>query len=106
MRPASSREPKRPLLLAARVIPRSSRDEIAREGDGLRVHVTAPPASGAAHDALVALLARRLKVPSWAVAIVRAAAAREEIVTVCGLNSDELWQRMSLRAHRASNAPN
>ncbi len=96
MRPASSREPERPLRLSVRVLPRSSRDEIAREGDGLRVRVTASPVSGAANDALVALLARRLKVPLQAVAVVRGAAARKKVVTVGGLTSDELWQRLSL----------
>jgi uncharacterized protein len=62
----------------------------------LRVHVTASPVSGAANDALVALLARRLKVPLRAVAVVRGAAARKKLVTVSGLTSDELWQRLSL----------
>ena len=52
------------LRVTVRVAPRASRDELAREGDVLRVRLTAPPVEGAAYAALVALLSERLRIPN------------------------------------------
>ncbi|MBT2186212.1 DUF167 family protein [Sphingobium nicotianae] len=58
------------LLLAIRLTPRASRERIAglfTDAAGarwLQASVTAPPDKGKANAALIALLARRLKVPS------------------------------------------
>ncbi|MCA9847521.1 MAG: DUF167 domain-containing protein, partial [Dehalococcoidia bacterium] len=57
--------------ITIRLSPRASREEIAGERDGaVLVRVTAPPVDGAANEALVKLLAKTLRVPKSAVAIV------------------------------------
>ena len=64
-------------LLAVRVQPGASRAEILGwQGSELRVRVTAPPADGRANDAVVALLAERLRVPASSIALVRGARSR------------------------------
>lgn len=68
--------------LLVRVTPRGGRDAIdgwARDAKGrayLRVRVAAPPAEGAANDALVAVVANALRRPKRAVRIVAGGHAR------------------------------
>ncbi|PYR58787.1 MAG: hypothetical protein DMF91_16325, partial [Acidobacteria bacterium] len=52
------------VILAVRVIPRARKSEIAGTRDGaLLVRLAAPPVEGAANDALIEFLAKRLGAP-------------------------------------------
>lgn len=84
------------LLLAVRVTPRASRDELTCEGGVLRVRLHAPPVEGAANVALIAFLARRLGLPKRNVTLERGAASREKLLAVTGLSLDEFWSRLAL----------
>jgi uncharacterized protein (TIGR00251 family) len=71
---------------AVRVQPRGSRTAIEGEHAGaLKVRLSAPPADGAANEALVALLAASLGVPKRAVRIVAGATSRTKTVEVDGV---------------------
>ncbi len=66
-----------------RVTPRASRSGIAGERDGaLLVRVTAPPVEGAANEAVVAVLARALRVAPSDVRVERGGHARTKVVSV------------------------
>jgi uncharacterized protein (TIGR00251 family) len=83
--------------LAIRLSPRASREEIAGERDGvLLVRVTAPPVDGAANEALVRLLSKRLRVAKGAVRIVSGNASRTKTVEVDGLEDAEIRVRLGL----------
>jgi uncharacterized protein YggU (UPF0235/DUF167 family) len=56
----------------------------------LRVRLTAPPAEGAANDALIKLLARALGVPRSRVKVARGAASRNKLVEVLGISNEDL----------------
>ncbi len=85
--------------LTIRLSPRASREEIAGERDGaLLVRVTAPPVDGAANEALVRLLAKRLRVAKGAVQIVSGDTSRTKTVEVDGLDEAELRRRLGLSA--------
>jgi uncharacterized protein (TIGR00251 family) len=84
------------LLVSVRVTPRAGRDELALEDGMLRVRVTAAPVKGAANEAVIALLAGRLRVPRRDVTIVHGAAARNKVVAVAGLSAAELWDRLEV----------
>jgi len=78
-----------------RVTPRASRAEIRGfAGDTLQVRVTAAPVGGRANEALVRLLADRLRVPRGAVRIVAGHTAREKLLAIDGLTSEELRRRI------------
>jgi uncharacterized protein (TIGR00251 family) len=82
--------------LTVEVRPRAGRDEIAGwQGTRLRVRVTAPPADGAANEAVRALLAERLGCAPSRVEIVRGHTARTKIVRVAGLAPDEAATRLA-----------
>ncbi len=75
------------LLVAVRVTPRASRNELSFADGVLHVRLTAPPVEGAANAALIALLAKRLGLPRRAIHILRGTAARHKTVAVDGLSA-------------------
>ncbi len=82
------------LLAPVRVFPRSNRNELTVETDGLRVRLTAPPVEGAANEALIALLAERLKLPKRALRVARGASGRQKMIEISMLSAEEFWQRL------------
>jgi uncharacterized protein (TIGR00251 family) len=77
------------------VQPRAARNGIvAVDGTALRVRVTAPPADGAANEAVRDLLAEALDCPRSAVTILRGHTARTKLVGVTGLPSREILSRL------------
>ena len=85
------------VVLAVRVIPRSSKTEVAgtRE-DALVVRLAAPPVEGAANDALIELLADRLRVPRHAVRIVSGEHGRRKRVHIAGVTAAIVRQQFDL----------
>jgi len=82
--------------ITIRLQPRASRDEIIGWNDErvLRVRVKAPPVDGAANTALVQLLAKSVGVPKSKVTLIAGATARNKVVEIDGLSSDELKKRL------------
>ena len=75
--------------------PRAGRDEIVGwQGARLRVRVAAPPADGAANEAVRALLAERLSLARSRVEIVRGQPARPKVGRVLGLAPEDLSARL------------
>jgi uncharacterized protein len=64
-------------VLAVRASPGARRNAV-ESGDPLRVFVTAPPADGAANDAIRRLLARALGVAPTRLTLTQGAAARDK----------------------------
>ena len=74
-----------------RVIPRSAKTLIGGERHGaLLVRLAAPPVEGAANDALVRLLAARLRVPTRRVRIVTGERGRQKRVLLEGMTAIEV----------------
>ena len=83
------------VLLRLRIQPTASRDEVTGVmGDSIKVRLAAPPVDGAANEALVDLLASRLRVPRSAVELVSGRQGRIKLVSVKGLSVDEAAQRL------------
>ncbi len=79
------------VIFEVRLQPRSSREGIDGEREGaLRVRVSAPPVDGRANEALVRLLAARLKRPLAAVRIVAGARGRMKRVEVRGASASQV----------------
>ena len=76
--------------LAVRLAPKASAERIlglAEEADGgvaLKIAVTAAPEAGKANDALLAFLARLLRVPRRDLSLARGASDRRKLVHVAG----------------------
>jgi len=80
--------------LPVRLTPRGGSDRVEGVVDGvLRARVAAPPAEGAANEALVRLLARELGVPRSAVSLVSGATARQKVIAVEGCHREAILAR-------------
>ena len=80
---------------AIHVQPRSKKPGIdGTHGDALRVRVHAPPVEGAANDAVVALPADALGVPSRAVHIAAGQSGRQKLVDVDGVDAARALSRL------------
>ena len=81
-----------------RVQPKAGRNDVrVVDGGLLRVTVTAPPERGKANEALVALLAKRLSVAKGDVRILRGHRARDKVIQVHGLSTEEVLKRLSAK---------
>ncbi len=88
--------------LDIRVQPRASRNAIefggerpdVKPGVKIMVRVTAAPEGGKANDAVVALLAKRLRAPKRSVQIVRGHRSRNKRIHFEGLTATEAIERL------------
>jgi uncharacterized protein (TIGR00251 family) len=84
------------VTFAVRVIPRSSRNQVAGvQGDALKVKLTAPPVEGAANEALIEFLAERLSVRESAVSILSGDKSRNKVVRVEGMTQSQVERAIS-----------
>lgn len=80
-------------LIDVLVQPRASKTEITGVHDGaLRIRIAAPPVDGAANDAIIVFLSKRLKVRKSDIQIVSGASGRRKSVLVRGVNVESARQ--------------
>jgi uncharacterized protein (TIGR00251 family) len=78
-----------PTLLAVRVTPRASRDEVAGwSGDELEVRVVAPPDGGKANAAVCSAVARAIGLPKSRVSVRRGSTSRHKVLEITGLDGE------------------
>ena len=83
------------VTFAVRVLPRSSRNEIVGESEGvLRIKLTAPPVEGAANKALIEFFSGKLKVAKSRISIVTGQSGRSKVVAVSGITREELIRKL------------
>lgn len=79
------------VYLAIKVQPRASKNEIGEaHGDELKVKVTAPPVDSAANQAVIDLIAEKLKCPRSGVQIVRGETSRHKTIFIAGKTAEEI----------------
>ncbi len=79
--------------IKVKLIPRSSRNQIlGRDNDLLKVKVTSPPVDGLANEALIELLAKRLRVPKGGVEIISGKSSKLKCVRIYGLSSEDVMR--------------
>jgi uncharacterized protein (TIGR00251 family) len=82
--------------ITVRIVPRASRDVVVGMRAGaLLVRVTAPPVDGAANEALIRVLSRRLGVAKGGIRIVTGRTSKVKVVEVAGIDEPELQRRLS-----------
>ena len=78
-----------------RVQPKAGRNSVEVNGDKVTARVTAAPENGKANDAVIVLLAKRLKVAKGRVHIVRGHKARNKRLCIEDMTADEVFTRLS-----------
>jgi uncharacterized protein (TIGR00251 family) len=75
------------IIIQVKVIPRSSKKEIAGvEGNTIKIKLTAPPAEGAANEQLIELLSETLSIKKGNIEIVKGDSSRYKTVKIKGVN--------------------
>jgi len=78
-----------------KVQPRSSRNQIVGEQDGmLKIKLTAPPVEGEANQALVDYLSSILDVPRRNVTLLKGESSRQKIVAIQGITREAFLQKI------------
>lgn len=82
-----------------KIVPRASRNEIVGlHSEGvIKVRVQAPPVKGAANDALVDLLADKLKIKSRDIEILAGLTSTRKLLTISGLTAEQVDQRLGFK---------
>jgi uncharacterized protein (TIGR00251 family) len=81
------------VLLALKVQPRASKNEIGELlGDELKIKVTAPPVDAAANEALVEFLSEKLDCARNRIEIIRGHKSRHKTLKLYGFSMDEIFQ--------------
>ena len=84
------KETKDGIVFNIRVVPRSSKSELAGiQEDALKVKITAPPVEGKANEECIKLIADKLGVRKSRVAIIAGHKSKRKIIAVSGLESSE-----------------
>ncbi len=96
-RPAPAPGGERPFVLAVRVQPKSSRNEVSGMAEGaVKIRLTAPPVEGQANEALLKFLSKALGVPKGALEIAAGDHGRSKLVRVRGVPGDEVYRRLGV----------
>ncbi len=83
------------VCLQVKVVPRSSRNQIAGAlGDRLKIKITAPPVDSAANDELDRFLAKQLGLPKSHVQLIHGQTSRNKTVLLRGLSVAQVIQRL------------
>jgi len=82
------RETKEGVTFAIRVLPRSSKCELAGiQGDALKIRITAPPVEGRANEECISFLASLFNVKKVQIAIEAGHKSKNKRVSIAGLTS-------------------
>jgi len=83
------------VTFAVRVLPRSSRNEVVGESEGvLRIKLTSPPVDGAANKTLVQFLSDKLDVSKSRITIVTGQTGRSKVIAVSGVSKAEMLEKL------------
>ena len=83
------------MLIPLRVTPRGRKNGISGVRDGvLLVSVTAPPAKGAANEAVIEVLRDALHCPKSALTMWRGVKSRDKVIVVSGLETEDVQARL------------
>ena len=82
-------------LLAAKLQPRASKNEIGDPlGDELKIKVTAPPVNAAANQALIEFLADKLDCSRGNVELIRGHTSRHKTILLHGFKPEEVLKML------------
>ena len=73
--------------IEAKIIPKSSRNEIVKGEDGMvKIKVTSPPIDGKANKAVVDMLSKQFKIPKKDILIVSGEKSRNKKIRIHGIS--------------------
>ncbi len=85
------------VILHLKVLPRSSRNQLAGSHNGeLKLKLTAPPVDGAANRCCCEYLAKLLRVPAGSIDIIAGTSSRHKKVLIRDIGSTDVLNRLTI----------
>lgn len=80
-------------ILRLKIVPNSSKNEIIKSEDGLKVKITAQPVEGKANKALIEFLSKTFKISKSSFEIIKGETSKEKTVLIT-YNDEEKLQKI------------
>ena len=77
------------ITLNIKVIPNSSKNELIKEPDRLRLKITAPPVDNKANKFVIEYLSKFFKIPKTSIQIIRGTTSREKTILLVITEKDK-----------------
>lgn len=84
------KETKDGIIIALRISPNASKNEIIKTEDGIKVKITAQPIDGKANKALIEYLSKQFKIPKSLFEIVKGETSKDKTVLIKTRNEDDI----------------
>ncbi len=90
------REERGGIIFQVKVLPRSSKNQVAGVSEGmLKIKLTAPPVEGAGNEMLIKFLSGKLDIPKTKISIIRGQSSRSKTILAEGLSAAALEELAS-----------
>lgn len=76
------------LIVRLKIIPNSSKNEFIFDGENLKIKITAQPIENKANKALIAFLAKHLKIAKSEIKIIKGELSKEKTLLIQRINQD------------------
>lgn len=76
------------LIVGLRISPNAKKNEIIKDGDLIKIKITAQPIDGKANKTLVEFLSKKFKIPKTSIKIVKGETSKEKSVLFITDNED------------------
>ena len=83
-------ENKNQIIFNLRILPNSSKNEIIKSEDMIKVKITAPPVDGKANKALIEFLSKTFKIPKTSFKIIKGETSKDKTLSVCAADEEKL----------------
>ncbi len=68
------------IIINIRVIPNSSKNELLKDGDRIRLKITAPPVDNKANKFIISYFSKNLKIPKSSIQIIKGELSRDKTI--------------------------
>ena len=78
------------IILTIKISPNSSKCEFIKNGDDIKLKITAPPVDGKANKAVIEFLSKSFKVPKSNFEIIRGETSKEKSILIKNINTTKV----------------
>lgn len=80
------------IILGFKISPNSSKNEFIKNGDEIKIKITAPPVDGKANKFLTEFLSKTFKVPKTSIKIIKGETSKEKTILISPISTEKTEQ--------------
>ena len=85
------RETKDGIVINLKISPNASKNEIIKNGDEIKIKLTAQPIEGKANKALIEFLSKELKIPKTSISILKGETSKDKTVLLKTTDREKIY---------------